>query len=269
MMLSCKNCGAQMSGIDLVCKKCGTPWGKKHKSRKKIYFSIFAILLVACVSYVYFTPDIDKTPLLEIYNKYFLANGDNNNNNDVNEIISETSSPSPNVTNSEVIPSPKVTISPEITPEVIVPPSPPEFSSTTSSSTLASQGKFSYKPSLTLDGKLETAWLEGAKGNGIGEWIMYSAENEQTVSSITIFNGYLKNNTTYLNNGRIKKFSLEFSDGSIKTFDVAKMGFDESKKGFTISFDNPVVTSSIKLTVLDVYNGAYYSDLAISEIKFN
>ena len=29
-MLSCKNCGAQMSGIDLVCKKCGTPWGKKH-----------------------------------------------------------------------------------------------------------------------------------------------------------------------------------------------------------------------------------------------
>ena len=72
-MLSCKNCGAQMSGVDLVCKKCGTPWGKKHKSRKKIYFSIFAILLVACGAYVYFTPDVDKAPIIEIYNKYFAS----------------------------------------------------------------------------------------------------------------------------------------------------------------------------------------------------
>lgn len=262
-MLSCKNCGAQMSGIDLVCKKCGTPWGKKHKSRKKIYFSIFAILLVACISYVYFTPDIDKTPLLEIYNKYFSSNNDGN---DVNAIIPETPSPD---TTSLVTPSPELTNSPEITPEVTVPPLPPEFSSVTSSSTLASQGKFSYKPNLTLDGKLETAWLEGSKGNGIGEWIMYSSENNQTVSSVTIYNGYLKNNTTYLNNGRMKKISLEFSDGSILTYDIAKLSFNESKNGFTINFDNPIVTSSIKLTVLDVYNGAYYSDLAVSEIEFN
>ena len=83
-MLSCKNCGAQMSGVDLVCKKCGTPWGKKHKSRKKIYFSILAILLVACAAYVYFTPDIDKAPILEIYNKYFAAK-DNNETEKNNE----------------------------------------------------------------------------------------------------------------------------------------------------------------------------------------
>ena len=131
-----------------------------------------------------------------------------------------------------------------------------------------STSKFSYKPNLTIDGKLETAWLEGAKGNGIGEWILYSSENNQTVSAITIFNGYLKNNTTYLNNGRMKKFSLEFSDGTILTYDIAKLTFNESKKGFEINFDTPIVTTSIKLTVLDVYNGAYYSDLAISEINF-
>ena len=267
-MLSCKNCGAQMSGVDLVCKKCGTPWGKKHKSRKKIYFSIFAILLVACGAYVYFTPDVDKAPIIEIYNKYFASkNTDKEGKN--NEIIQESPLPSLDTT-PEVTPTPEVNESPIVSPspEVIPVPLPPEFSSVTSSSSLASQGKFSYTPNLTIDGKLETAWLEGAKGNGIGEWILYSSENNQTVSSMTIYNGYLKNNTTYLNNGRMKKFSLEFSDGTILTYDIAKISFSESKKGFEINFDTPVITSSVKLTVLDVYKGAYYSDLAISEISF-
>lgn len=268
-MLSCKNCGAQMSGIDLVCKKCGTPWGKKHKSRKRLYFSIFLILLVACGAYVYFTPDVDKAPILEIYNKYFAAKN-NNENEENNEIVLESPTPSP-TENTDVTPSPEVSQTPIVSssPEVTPSPLPPTFSTITSSSSLASQGKFSYKPDLTLDGKLDTAWLEGAKGNGIGEWISYSSETEQTISSIIIYNGYLKNNTTYLNNGRMKKFSLEFSDGTILTYDIAKVTFNESKKGFEINFDTPIVTSLVKLTVLDVYNGAYYSDLAISEISFN
>lgn len=269
-MLSCKNCGAQMSGIDLVCKKCGTPWGKKHKSRKKIYLSIFAIVVVAIGSYIYFTPNIDKTPLVEMYNKYFASN--KNRDEEIGEDITpstspEAVSPSP-IISTEPSPSPIETTSPSPSPEppVILPPI---FNSVTASSSLASQGNFSYKPNLTLDGKMTTAWLEGVKGNGIGEWIMFSNDKPQTVSYITLYNGYLKNNTTYLNNGRIKKFSLEFSDGSILTYDIAKVTFNESKNGYVINFDTPISTTSIKLTVLDVYNGAYYADLALSEIKFN
>lgn len=257
-----------MSGIDLVCKKCGTPWGKKHKSRKKIYLSITTIIIVAVGSYIYFTPDIDKTPLIEIYNKYFASN---NNNEEIPKDIQPSASPE----NSPIVPeqSPTITPSPEKT--ITESPSPeppvilaPVFTKITASSSLASQGKFSYKPNLTVDGKLNTAWLEGVKGKGIGEWLKFSNETDQTVSSITLYNGYLKNNTTYLNNGRIKKFSLEFSDGSILNYDISKVNFNESKNGFKINFDTPILTSSIKLTILDVYNGAYYSDLAISEINF-
>lgn len=269
-MLSCKNCGAQMSGIDLVCKKCGTPWGKKHKSRKKIYLSIFAIIVVAIGSYIYFTPNIDKTPLIEMYNNYF-ANNKNSTEEVEKEIMPSNSpellSPSPTIS-AAPSPSPIESVEPSLSPEppVILPP---VFNSVTVSSSLASQGSFSYKPNLTLDGKMNTAWLEGVKGNGIGEWIMFSNENPQIVSSITLYNGYLKNNTTYLNNGRIKKFSLELSDGSILTYDIPKVNFNESKNGYVINFDTPISTTSIKLTVLDVYSGAYYSDLALSEIKFN
>jgi hypothetical protein len=81
-------------------------------------------------------------------------------------------------------------------------PVPPAFTWVSASSSLKG-----YPSDFTTDGKLETAWLEGVKGNGIGEWLMYSAENDQTVSSITIYNGYLKNDKVYINNGKIKKFS--------------------------------------------------------------
>ena len=60
-MLSCKNCGAQMSGIDLVCKNCGTPWGKKHKSRPGIYFSALILLIVAGIAFYIIEGMITKT----------------------------------------------------------------------------------------------------------------------------------------------------------------------------------------------------------------
>ena len=59
-MLSCKKCGAQMSGIDLVCKNCGTPWGKKHKSREGIYFSILLLTIAAGIAYIYYIPGVKE-----------------------------------------------------------------------------------------------------------------------------------------------------------------------------------------------------------------
>ena len=69
-MLSCKNCGAQMSGIDLVCKSCGTPWGKKHKSRAGIYFSILILVVVGAISYIIYTPGA-KDNFMKFYNNVF------------------------------------------------------------------------------------------------------------------------------------------------------------------------------------------------------
>lgn len=267
-MLSCKNCGAQMSGIDLVCKKCGTPWGKKHKSRKRIYFSL---ILIATVSYIFFTPNIDKTPLIELYRKYSGTQNDENNN--LVENIDErdnTKTPTPVDEQpnevQEKIPSEPEPPGPQKPQE---PNSPPSFSIISSSSSLPAEGSFSYSATQVQDNSLKTAWLEGVKGDGIGEWIKFESDNNQLISNIIIYNGYLKNNSTYLNNGRIKKFSLEFSDGTIQSYDIEKSSFQESSNGYKISFDTPITTSSVKLTVLDVYKGVYYSDLAISEIKFN
>jgi len=272
LMLSCKNCGAEMSGIDLICKNCGTPWGKKHKSRKGMYISAFILVAVGITSYIVYMPGA-KEKVIELYNTVLASipndekniNKENASNkedentlpieDDSNIIIeNETSTPPPEELENEIIPPDK---------EAQKEPNPPVFSWVSASSSLKN-----YEPELTIDGKLETAWLEGVKGNGIGEWLLYSAETDQTVSSITIYNGYLKNDKVYINNGRLKKLSLEFSDGEIITKDISKTSFTNAKNGYVINLETPKVTSSVKLTILDAYQGAYYTDTGISGISF-
>ena len=271
-MLSCKHCGAQMSGIDLVCKNCGTPWGKKNKSRKGLYFSAFILVAVGIASYIFYMPGA-KEQFMTFYNNVLAAlpaedkNNNEKNNEKNNEIIDNNDKPvDENINNENEItpPPPENEVIPPANDDKVTEPVPPEFTWVSASSELKT-----YEANLTIDGKLETAWLEGVKGNGIGEWIMYSAESDQTVSSITIYNGYLKNDKVYINNGRIKKLSLEFSDGEIITKDISKTNYSEAKKGYVITFDTPKITSSIKLTILDAYQGAYYTDTGISGITFN
>lgn len=262
-MLSCKNCGAQMSGIDLVCKNCGTPWGKKHKSRKRLYFSFFIILVIGIASYICYVPGA-KENFMNLYTKTLSAITKKEEPKTPSNTEEPKKVPEPN---NEIIP-PEVTEPEEqpVPPKEGTPsnPEPPVFTWISASSSLKD-----YPPENTTDGKLETAWLEGVKGNGIGEWIMYSAEKEQTVSSITIYNGYLKNDKVYINNGRIKKISLEFSDGEIITKDIAKTNFSNAKNGFKINLDTPKATTSVKLTILSAYQGAYYTDTALSGVTFN
>jgi len=262
-MLSCKNCGAQMSGVDLVCKNCGTPWGKKHKSRKGLYFSIFVIIIAGIVSCIFYIPET-KNAVLSLINKINITNEEVPPVQENNLSGLEDETPTTNTTPDKIEEQPPVSEPADDVPPVVTPPSPPVFTWVSASSFLKD-----YPTSFTTDGKFETAWLEGVKGNGIGEWIMYSAESDQTLSSITLYNGYLKNDKVYINNGKIKKLSLEFSDGEIITKDLEKLNYSSAKKGYTINLDNPKVTTSIKLTILDAYQGAYYTDTGISEIKFN
>ena len=274
-MLSCKNCGAQMSGTDLTCKKCGTPWGKKHKSRMNIYLSVFVIILAGAFSYIYFNPDIDKTKLMESLSSK-LAALTKKHPNETENVTPVTPNDSEQ-TQETPVENPPEEITTPVTPEpeppqpepIVEGNTPPVFTWISASSTLASQGKFSYKPELTTDGKMETAWLEGVSGNGIGESIIYSAEADQKVSEIILYNGYLKNNTTFVNNGRFKTISVEFSDGTTIKKELPKQTFNEAKKGYKITLEEPINTTSIKITILDVYKGSYYTDTALSGISFN
>lgn len=254
-MLTCKKCGAEMSGVDLVCKECGTPWGKSGKSKAPLFFSIILICIFSAVLLYVTNP--------ELFTKDSVNNNSNiepTQNNTENETPKVDETPIENIKNNEEIP-PVV----DETPEEILPP---VFTITKASSSAKPYKSFSYTPDKTMDKDNSTAWLEGVKGDGINEWIEFSADTEQYVNGFVLYNGYQKNKTTYINNGKVKKILLTFSDDSTLEYELPTQNFEESQNGNTIKFSEQIKTKSIRFTILEVDKGTYYDDTAINEIEF-
>lgn len=136
----------------------------------------------------------------------------------------------------------------------------PQFSFITSSSTLAPEGEFSYQ-AYNLKTNDDTCWSEGVNGTGIGEYVMFSSNTQQSVSGISIVNGYAKDNTVYNNNSRVKKLEFEFSDGTTLTKSIS-----DSRNLQNISFDKTINTTYIKMTIVETYSGESYDDTCISFI---
>jgi hypothetical protein len=140
----------------------------------------------------------------------------------------------------------------------------PTFTSVKASSVLAPQASISYNAENIIDGKNETAWVEGAQGNGIGEWIMISSNSPQKVSGLYIVNGYAKSDESYMKNNRPARIKIEFSDGSILEEILDDNGFSA---GQIITFDREITTTYVKITILDIYKGTADNDTCISEIN--
>jgi|GEM_PF-3853668 len=130
------------------------------------------------------------------------------------------------------------------------------------SSRLVSQGSNSYGPANLLDGA-ETAWVEGAKGDGVGEWVRISqADGKETMKfqSVLVWNGYQKNQKSFEENGRVKDLLVSWAGGSEKIH--LRDGMGEQ----TVRLQRPVVSPWVKFEILSVYPGSKFSDTAISGI---
>lgn len=112
---------------------------------------------------------------------------------------------------------------------------------------------------------LDTAWVEGAKGYGIGEWIQIESDIDDDINRIIIDNGYQKTQETYNNNGSLKKFKLDFSNGQYTYYqiDVSK----EDSHRIDITFSEYIPTRSIRLTILDTFKGEKYEDTCVTYIE--
>ena len=131
------------------------------------------------------------------------------------------------------------------------------------SSTLDPQGTNSYCPKNTLDGRPDTAWVEGVRGPGIGEWISFRFA-PQVITYIDIYPGYGKSRESFSRNNRVNKATLVFSDGT-----RVQARFVDEMRTQTISLASPLRTSSLVLIIDDVYRGSRYDDTCISEINWH
>tara|TARA_Y100001972_G_C7662015_1_gene334058 strand:- start:872 stop:2092 length:1221 start_codon:yes stop_codon:yes gene_type:complete len=146
------------------------------------------------------------------------------------------------------------------------------------SSSLASQGVNTYSPTNAHDFSYKTAWVEGVKGYGIGEYLLYkfAAENPR-INTIKVVNGYVKSQSAWNNNSRVKKLNMyvnnelfaylnlkdvkaeqHFSIPAIGNGDRANYDALKKKGDWTVKFE-----------IAEVYEGAKYDDVVISEIFFD
>ena len=143
-----------------------------------------------------------------------------------------------------------------------------------------------YSPDKAWDKNPATAWVEGAKGHGIGEILLVTGGLDLR-KEIEIWGGYGKSKTLYKANNRPKKLRVALTQTEDSP-DMAQVGMHHS--GLKIVSENIVELKDVNgfqrlpikkirkvakgfpgeflvLEILEVYEGSKYQDTAISEIR--
>ncbi len=142
------------------------------------------------------------------------------------------------------------------------------ISDTEASSYLPDQGKTRYRSFNARDLRCDTAWCEGVKGPGIGEWIQFNFAEWNSYSKlintyrILIINGLAANKDIYFANNRVKKLEVEFSEGEKRIIELKDGILDFQNFTFHIK------AKWVKLKILEVYKGSKFDDTCISEVAF-
>ncbi len=164
-----------------------------------------------------------------------------------------------------------------------------------------------YSAKNVIDNNPSTAWVEGVSGPGINENIKidftpYTAggkiEGSTLINKIGIINGYSKDKDTFKSNNRVKKIRItynyrlhldeiegknsnpndkvlgslginEFNDQELRDKEkiLGEYLLEDKMEMQYIQFDEPLLASYIKITILDVYKGDKFDDTCISEVK--
>lgn len=124
-----------------------------------------------------------------------------------------------------------------------------------------------YSADNATDDDLSTAWIEGTSGYGIGEYLLYESNEEVSISGLVITNGYAKTQQILNDNAKVRMLELQFSDGSKFQCELNEypsiLGYSDY-----ISFGKEIKTKSVKVSILEIYEGLAYKDTGISELHF-
>ena len=146
-----------------------------------------------------------------------------------------------------------------------------EILSVKASSCLKPQGRFNYKADNAHDFNHRSVWVEGADGQGIGEWLEYEFPGRcPRITTVNILNGHVKSDKAWRENSRVKTLQMYYmgkpyaileleNSRTLQCFDVGVLGPHEEKApNWTLRFE-----------ILEVYPGEKYTDTVISELYFD
>jgi hypothetical protein len=147
-------------------------------------------------------------------------------------------------------------------------------SAVTASSTLASKSD-AYAAANASDHKDATAWCEGVKGLGVGEWLRYEFAAPIALQVLRFEPFYAKDRRTLAANGRVKRLRVEMEGGFRReaAFDDARWCPSDEPGACQLQYPAPYVflkapvrTSWVKLTILEVWKPGKYEDTCISSL---
>ena len=118
-----------------------------------------------------------------------------------------------------------------------------------------------YTPLKAFDGDIKTAWLEAAKGPGIGETITLELDREITVDSIQVLPGYF-DAKWWKSNNRVKSLIMKIDDST------TTLQFQDAMKPHKADFKTPKTFKKVEFIIKEVYPSGKDDDTAISEIQF-
>ena len=128
------------------------------------------------------------------------------------------------------------------------------------SSSFVEEGKdYSIDNLHKLD--LETPWVEGVPGDGIGEGFTISFWNQEVLPTLVLMNGYISFDKPYLyeQNNRIKKIKVKgLTSGKEKILDVIDTPHPQT---VDISFITEM--EDIRVEIAEVYKGTKYDDTCL------
>lgn len=141
-----------------------------------------------------------------------------------------------------------------------------EVDNIAASSALRSQGSASYKVGNIHDFNHETAWVEGVKGNGVGQWIEFQGVRGGQITTINILNGYVKSDKAWNENSRVRLLKVYCNSEPLC---ILELNNSRSLQCFVVEelLDSYGV-KTFRFEILDVYPGTKYQDTVISEIYF-
>jgi hypothetical protein len=123
-----------------------------------------------------------------------------------------------------------------------------------------------YFPYAAVDGSKETAWVEGAAGAGIGEWIELTFPDEIELHILRLNVGFDESADLFAKNNRIKRATLVFSNGERSTVEFADTrGFQDFSMARAPG--TSLKTTSIRIIIDEVYPGTKYDDTCLAEVE--
>lgn len=135
-------------------------------------------------------------------------------------------------------------------------------------------GANTWAAASAIDGRLETAWMVPGESDNKGEWIEIDLPRGD-VDAITVFPGYGKSDETFTDYPRLKKLRVDVFalDDQQNAKQVGTATLDVADKREVQTFDLPdakigegLFGGKIKITVLEIYDGEDFPNLALSEV---